>query len=180
MLRWQLKGCKIAMSKKPQLALIAARARNGVIGYQGRMPWRLSEDLKNFKALTLGAPVLMGRKTWDSLPFKPLPGRPNLVLTRNSGWRAEGAEAFTRWRTMLARAEKLARDLKALEVFVIGGAVLYTRALKEADRLYLTEINLAPEGDAFFPANRNQCDANPHLRARLQIYMELNDLMSHD
>lgn len=135
-------------ASRPALVLIAAVARDGVIGLGNRLPWHLPEDLQHFKRQTLGRPVLMGRHTWDSLPprFRPLPGRRNVVLTRQPDWRADGAE----------RANSLAQALDLLagesEVFVIGGAQLYAEALPLADRLVLTELDAAFAGDAHFPA----------------------------
>jgi dihydrofolate reductase len=129
------------------LSLIVARARNGVIGNAGAIPWRLPTDLRRFKALTMGKPVLMGRKTWDSLPQKPLPGRANLVLTRDGAFRAAGAWTFSATPAALAAA----RAMTGLEICVIGGAALYGETLALADRIYLTEVDSAPVGDAFFP-----------------------------
>lgn len=127
-----------------KLALIAAIGSNGVIGIENRLPWRLPEDLKRFKALTLGKPILMGRKTWDSLG-RPLPGRRNLVITRQPGWQADGAEGFA------SLQDALAAVVGSEMVFVIGGGEIYTQALPVADVLYLTEVEAAPEGDAHFP-----------------------------
>ena len=130
------------------LSIVAAVARNGVIGREGGIPWHIPEDMARFRALTTGHPVVMGRKTWDSLPdrFRPLPGRRNVVVTRNPVWTADGAE----------RAASLDTALELLDdpetVFVIGGASLYDQALPLADDLELTEVDLEPEGDAFFPA----------------------------
>ncbi|WP_349568669.1 dihydrofolate reductase [Azotobacter salinestris] len=132
------------------LALIAAVAANGVIGRDNRMPWHLPADLKHFKATTLGKPVVMGRKTWDSLG-RPLPGRLNLVVSRQPDLALEGAEAFTSLDTALDRADAWARAQGAGEIMLIGGAQLYAETLPQAERLYLTRIDLAPEGDAFFP-----------------------------
>ena len=131
-----------------RLVLIAGVARNGVIGKDGGLPWRLPEDLRHFKRHTLGWPVVMGRRTWDSLPpaLQPLPGRRNVVVTRQPGWRAEGAEAVA---SLAAALERL-RDSE--RVFVIGGAQLYAEALPHADELLLTEIDADFEGDARFPA----------------------------
>lgn len=131
--------------RKPRLALIAAVAANGVIGSDNALPWRLPEDLKRFKALTLGHPVIMGRRTFESIG-RPLPGRRNIVVTRNADWRAEGCETAASLEAALAAAGA-AED----EVFVIGGAQLYAEALPLARRLYLTEIRHAFEGDARFP-----------------------------
>lgn len=129
----------------PRLNLIAALGRNGVIGIGNRLPWHLSEDLRHFKALTLGYPVLMGRKTFESLG-RPLPGRRNIVVTRNAEWQPAGAEVAH----SLEQALALCRG--AQEVFFIGGADIYRQALPLAQRLYLTEVDASPEGDAFFPA----------------------------
>ena len=127
-----------------RLNLIAALASNRVIGIQNRLPWRLPEDLAHFKALTLGHPVVMGRKTFESLG-RPLPGRRNLVVTRTPDWRADGAETAA----SLEAAFALCND--AAEVFVIGGAEIYRQALPLVDRLFLTEVQLEPAGDAWFP-----------------------------
>lgn len=131
----------------PEVTLVAAVAENGVIGRDGGLPWHLPEDMRRFRELTAAAPVLMGRRTWESLPhrFRPLPGRRNIVVTRTPGWRAEGAE-----RAMsLADALALAGDVPA--VSVIGGATLYAEALPLADSLQLTEIHRAFGGDTRFP-----------------------------
>jgi len=132
---------------KATLTLIAAVARNGVIGIDNRLPWRLPADLKRFKALTMGHTVIMGRKTWESLPdnFRPLPGRRNIVVTRDGGYRAAGATVAASLPAAIAAA---AGD----EAFVIGGATLYAAALPLADRLELTEIDASFEGDTWFPA----------------------------
>ncbi len=135
---------------KIRLSLIVARARNGVIGHQGKMPWRIASEMAHFKRTTLGKPVLMGRKTWDSLHTRPLPGRDNLVLTRDKTYKAIGAECFTDFETMHARSVALARACGANEVMVIGGAMLYACALPFADRVYLTEIDADFPGDAWF------------------------------
>lgn len=131
----------------PRLHLIYARAANGVIGKDNALPWHLPEDLAHFKRHTLGAPVLMGRKTWDSLPprFRPLPGRQNIVLTRDAQWRAEGAQ---RAGTL---ADAMALCGAAPVLWVIGGAEVYRQALPLAHRVVVTEIAQAFEGDAFMP-----------------------------
>ncbi len=131
----------------PRLSLIAAVARNGVIGRDNRLPWRLPEDLRHFKALTMGHPLIMGRKTWESLPGR-LPGRPHIVVTRNPGYRAEGATVVG---SLPAAIEAAGSMAGGGEVFLIGGAELYALALPIADRLYLTEIDADFEGDARFP-----------------------------
>jgi dihydrofolate reductase len=127
------------------IAIIAAVAQNGVIGIENRLPWSLPEDLKNFKALTMGSPMLMGRKTFESLPGL-LPGRPHWVLTRSSQWQAAGATTFTDVTEALA----MAAEHKSL--FIIGGGEIYSSALALANVLYITEVALSPLGDAYFPA----------------------------
>lgn len=127
-----------------RVALIAALARNGVIGRDNQLPWRLSADLQRFKRLTLGKPVVMGRKTWESLR-RPLPGRRNIVVTRDRYFGAEGC-VITH-----SVEEALAAAAGSDEVMVIGGAQLYAQTLALADRLYLTEIDAQVEGDARFP-----------------------------
>jgi len=126
------------------VSVIVAAAENGVIGRAGALPWRLSEDLKRFKRLTVGHPVVMGRKTWESLG-RALPGRRNLVVSRSPGYAAAGAEVFS------SLDEALAACAGEGEVFVIGGAALYAEALPRADRLYLTRVHAAVEGDVTFP-----------------------------
>lgn len=133
---------------KPKLTLVVAVAKNGVIGRDGNLPWRLSSDLKRFKAATMGKPVLMGRKTWDSLPRKPLPGRQNLILTRDADFKANDAWVYTDLHVMLAAARAMAEAAGVEEACVIGGAQLYNAVLPQADRIILTEVNLEPEGDA--------------------------------
>ena len=131
---------------KPILSLIAAIARNGVIGIDNRLPWHLPADLRHFKELTTGHTVIMGRKTWESLPgkFRPLPGRRNIVVTRNAAFRAEGAVVAASLPAAMALAESGV-------AFVIGGAELYAAALPLADRLDLTEIDEEFAGDTHFP-----------------------------
>ncbi|MEG9528738.1 MAG: dihydrofolate reductase [Hyphomicrobiales bacterium] len=126
------------------IALVAAVARNGVIGRDNGLAWHLSSDLKRFKALTMGKPMLMGRRTWDSIG-RPLPGRRTLVLTRDRGFRAEGAEVVHDWEAALAAAA-------GTELMVVGGAEIYALALAQADRLHLTEVAAEPDGDVRFPA----------------------------
>ncbi len=131
-----------------KLTLILAIARNDVIGANGALPWRLSSDMKRFKAATIGKPILMGRKTWESLPRKPLPGRKNIVLTRDANFKAEGGWSYTSLDAALAAARAMAEADGVSEICVIGGAQIYEATLPLADRLILTEVNLAPEGDA--------------------------------
>jgi dihydrofolate reductase len=135
------------MATLPRLHLILARAANGVIGRDNRMPWHLPEDLAHFKRTTLGCPVIMGRKTWDSLPprFRPLPGRANVVLSRDAGWAAEGAQRAA------SLDEALALCAGQPDVWVIGGAQVYAQALPRAATAVVTEIDRAFEGDAFAP-----------------------------
>jgi dihydrofolate reductase len=128
------------------ITLVVAAADNGVIGRNGAIPWHIPDDLKRFKALTLGHTVVMGRKTWDSLPRKPLPGRVNVVLTRDAGWRAEGA--------LRAEDAGAALRLAAGDVMVIGGADIYRQFLPRADRIELTEVHGDFAGDALFTFDR--------------------------
>ncbi|GGJ96711.1 dihydrofolate reductase [Pseudomonas matsuisoli] len=137
-------------STRLPLALIAALAQNRVIGRDNTLPWHLPEDLKHFKAKTLGKPIIMGRKTWDSLG-RPLPGRLNIVVSRQPALALDGAEVFPSLDAALDRADEWARAQGVAELMLIGGAQLYAQALPLADRLYLTRVGLAPEGDAHFP-----------------------------
>ena len=146
---------------------IAAMARNRVIGQGNGLPWRLPGDLKFFKAMTLGKPVVMGRKTFQSIG-KPLRDRPNIVVTRDSGFAAEGVHVVRDIDTALDLAATLARETGAEEVMVIGGAEIYAQALPRIDRLYLTEIDAEIAGDAYFPeieprAWREAARTNPVL-----------------
>ena len=133
---------------RPALALIAAVARNGAIGKGNELLWRESEDQKHLRRVTMGCPVIMGRKTWDSLPerFRPLPGRSNIVITANPQWHAAGAHAAATVDAAIARAGT------APKAFVLGGAQVYALALPLADELVLTEIDADLDGDTFFPA----------------------------
>ena len=134
-----------------KLSLIMARADNGTIGADNAMPWHISSDFKNFKKVTMGKPVIMGRKTFDSIG-KPLKGRTNIVVTHDSEWQANGTVVCYD----LKEAEKVARDQAAKdgvdEVMVIGGAEIYARFLNDADRIYLTEVHRRYDGDAWFTA----------------------------
>jgi dihydrofolate reductase len=134
-----------------KLCLVVARGRNHVIGVDNDLPWRLGSDLKNFKAITLGKPVIMGRKTWDSIG-RPLPGRPNLVITRDTDFRAEGASIWTSLPLAIEAAKAMAKTSGQSEICVIGGGQIYAEALPFADRLYLTDVDAAPVGSAYFPA----------------------------
>jgi dihydrofolate reductase len=128
------------------LILVAALAENRVIGRDGDLPWHLPADLKHFKAMTLGKPVIMGRKTWESLRVRPLPGRRNIVVTRNAGFDAPGAE------TAPSLDDALAMVAEAPEAAVIGGAALFEKALSRAEILHLTEVHAEIAGDVYFPA----------------------------
>ncbi|WP_144572526.1 dihydrofolate reductase [Azomonas agilis] len=132
------------------LAMIVAVAKNGVIGQDNRLPWHLPQDLQYFKARTLGKPIIMGRKTWESLK-RPLPGRLNLVVSRQPQWQAEGAEVFPDLSAALERGQIWAQQQQVSEVMVIGGSEVFAQALPWIQRLYLTRVNLNPEGDAHFP-----------------------------
>lgn len=124
-----------------------ARDRNGVIGKDGGLPWRLKSDMALFKAVTLGKPVIMGRKTWESLPKKPLPGRTNIVLTRDGSFEAKGAIVCEDFSEAVQIAREQAEDDGVEEVCVIGGASLFELALSRAGRLYLTDVDAGVDGD---------------------------------
>lgn len=130
-----------------RIALVVAVSRNGVIGRDGGLPWHVSSDLKRFKEITMGKPVIMGRKTWESLPKKPLPGRPNIVITRQRAYRAPGATVVSDAFTALAAA----RGHGTEEIAVIGGGEIYDMFFDQADRIYLTEVDIAVQGDTRFP-----------------------------
>ncbi len=130
----------------PQLSLILARARNGVIGRNNALPWHLPEDMAHFKRVTSGHTVIMGRKTWDSLPlkFRPLPGRTNVVVTRQADWQAEGA-------TVVHSVQEALQRRTSEQVWFIGGAEIYATAMPYANTAIVTEIDADFEGDAFAP-----------------------------
>jgi len=148
------------MSDRPyELVLIAAVARNGVIGRGGALPWHLSADMQHFRELTRDCPVVMGRRTWDSLSprYRPLPGRSNIVVSRRPGWTADGAQAAPSLPTALRLAQLRLGASK--RVFVIGGAQLYREALPLVDVLELTELQSDVAGDTQFPFwDRGQFD----------------------
>ena len=125
------------------IVLILAMADNGVIGNLGGIPWRIPDDLKRFKALTMGKPVVMGRKTWDSLPKKPLPGRTNIVITRDPGWTADGAVILHSLDEALIRAQSENPE----QIIIAGGAQVYRAALPLASRIELTQVHVEVEGD---------------------------------
>ena len=128
-----------------------ARSKNGVIGRAGDLPWRLKSDLQIFKQVTLFKPVIMGRKTWDSLPKRPLPGRLNVVLSRDGSFDPKGAVVCESLDEALQIAREQAAEDGAEEVCVIGGASLFAEALPRARRLYLTEVDAVVEGDTYMP-----------------------------
>ena len=127
-----------------QLSIIVAMDRNRVIGRGGALPWHISSDLKNFKKITMGKPILMGRKTHDSIG-KPLPGRENIILTNNKKYSAEGCIVKNTLDDVYLYCEK------QLELVVMGGAILYSQTLDKAEKLYITEVNASVNGDTFFP-----------------------------
>jgi dihydrofolate reductase len=134
---------------RPTIAFVVARADNGVIGRDNALPWHLPADLRHFKRLTVGKPVVMGRKTFESIG-KPLPGRHNIVLTRDPDWRADGATVVPNLAEAVAAAG-LDPKTRAGEVMIIGGAAVYAEALPIATRVHLTEVHMAPEGDTVLP-----------------------------
>lgn len=134
-----------------ELALMAARARNQCIGRDNQLPWRLPGELQYFKRVTRGKPVIMGRRTWESLN-RALPGRTNIVITRRPDYAAEGGEVVHSLDEALKRGEEVAARDDAGEVVVIGGADIFRTALASADRVYMTEVHADVDGDTFFPA----------------------------
>lgn len=134
---------------RPAISFVLARADNGVIGRDNALPWHLPADLKHFKRLTVGKPVVMGRKTFESIG-KPLSGRHNIVLTRDPDWRAEGVTVVPNLAEAVAAAG-LDPKTRAEEVMIVGGAAVYAEALPVATRIYLTEVHAAPEGDTILP-----------------------------
>jgi len=130
-----------------EIVLVVAMSENRVIGRDGDLPWRISADLKHFKQVTMGHPVIMGRKTWESLPF-PLPGRRNIVVTRNADAVFEGADTVS----TIEGALELCRDDGAEKAMIIGGGQIYAETLKDADVIELTEVHTSIDGDTVFPA----------------------------
>lgn len=128
-----------------------ARGANGVIGRAGALPWRLKSDMIRFRQLTLGKPVIMGRKTWDSLPKKPLPGRVNIVLSRDGSFAPAGALVCEDFSEAVQIGREQALEDGAAEICVIGGAAVFEAALPRAGRIYLTEVEARPAGDVVFP-----------------------------
>lgn len=137
------------MSSLP-LVIVVAVAENGVIGRKQELPWRIPGDLKHFKAVTMGKPIVMGRKTYESIG-KPLPGRTNLVLTRDSDWRAEGVVVAHSLDEILRLADEDAKKTGASEIAIIGGSTMFEKTLPIAAKIELTEVHASPEGDVMFP-----------------------------
>ena len=135
------------MCSSDLIVLVVAVSRNGVIGRDGALPWRLPSDLRRFKEITMGKPIIMGRKTWEALPRKPLPGRTNIVVSRQPGYLAPGAIVAGTVNEALA----VARSAKPAEIAVIGGGDIYRQILPFADRIYLSEVDAEAEGDTHFP-----------------------------
>lgn len=130
------------------ITLVVAAAENNVIGKNNRLLWHLPRDMKFFKNRTWAMPVVMGRKTFESMGGKPLTGRKNIVITRQPGWKAEGIKAVKSLDEAMAEAQQA--DVK--ELFVIGGGEIYRQAFDKADKIYMTRVHVSPEGDTFFPA----------------------------
>jgi Dihydrofolate reductase len=135
----------------PQLSLVCALASNRAIGINNQLPWHLPRDLAHFKAVTMGHPIIMGRKTFDSIG-RPLPGRRNIVVSRQNDWSREGVTVVNNLLDAIACAGEVAQSAGQREIMLIGGASLYEQALPLAQRLYLTEVHADIPGDAFFPA----------------------------
>jgi dihydrofolate reductase len=133
-----------------KISLIVAVSRNGVIGIDNQLPWHLPEDLKYFKSVTMGKPIIMGRKTFDSIG-RPLPGRTNIVITRDSSWQVDGVEVARTLAQAMTLGQLACAQADVDEAMVIGGEQIYRMTLPAADRLYLTEVQAEVEGDAFFP-----------------------------
>ena len=135
---------------QPIKTIVVAVSRNGIIGREGDMPWRLSSDLKRFKAMTLGKPVIMGRKTFQSIG-RPLPGRPNVIITRDTDFSAEGVVVAHSLDEAIEAASRLAKESNADEICILGGGEIYRQAIGLADRLLVTHVEADVEGDTPFP-----------------------------
>jgi dihydrofolate reductase len=162
------------------VSIIAAVAANGVIGDRNGIPWRLPSDFAHFKRMTLGKPLIMGRHTFESIG-RPLPGRTNIVVSRQAGYQPDGVIVISSLEAALDHAQTIAKADRANEVMVGGGAQIYAQALGLADRLYITHVGLNPPGDAYFPrvmqedwmdAGTIQVEANPADTApfRIRVY----------
>ncbi|RXH28238.1 MULTISPECIES: dihydrofolate reductase [Bradyrhizobium] len=147
-----------------EIVFVVAIAENGVIGAGNAMPWRLKSDMARFKALTIGKPVIMGRKTFESLPRRPLPRRTNIVITRDAAYRANGAIVTTSAADAdaIARGDALRRSVA--EIAVIGGAEIFRQWLDRADRLEITEVHARPEGDTHFDIDKAEWDEVERIR----------------
>lgn len=139
------------MDASVKLSMIVARSQNGIIGRDGGLPWKLSDDLKMFKRTTMGHPIIMGRHTWESLPRKPLPGRQNIVITKDWAYAAIGARVYSNLNAAINAARAIATKDGVEEVFIIGGQSLFERALPMTDILYISEVEAEVEGDVTFP-----------------------------
>ena len=133
-----------------KIALIVAASQNHVIGLDNQLPWHLPEDLQYFKTVTMGKPILMGRKTYDSIG-RPLPGRANIVLTRDTNWTAQGVEVVNNLDAAIAASEEACKAADVDELMIIGGEQIYRKFLPVANKLYLTKVEAEIEGDAYFP-----------------------------
>ena len=147
-----------------EVVFVVAIAENGIIGAGNAMPWRLKSDLARFKALTTGKPVIMGRKTFESLPRRPLPNRTNIVITRDAAYRAAGAIVTTSAADAGAVALGDALRRSAAEIAVIGGAEIFRQWLDRADRLEITEVHARPDGDTHFDIDRAQWEETARVR----------------
>ncbi|MCD2181829.1 dihydrofolate reductase [Rhizobium sp. GN54] len=136
---------------EPKIVLVVAAALNGVIGRDGDLPWRLPSDLKRFRRLTIGKPVVMGRRTYQSIG-RPLPGRPNIVVTRDTAFRPDGIIVARSVDEALVYARREAQALAADEICIIGGGDIYRQTIAEADAIHVTEVQAEVEGDTRFPA----------------------------
>ena len=156
-----------------KLSLIVAMARNNTIGIDNTLPWHLPNDLKYFRATTMGKPVVMGRKTYESIG-RPLPGRPNIVITRQADFHADGVAVVSSLEAAIEMAARLAVDVESDEIMVMGGAEIYRQVLPLVERMYVTEVDADIDGDAFFPEfdrhgwtesareSHAPCEKNPH------------------
>ena len=151
------------------MAIIVAVAENGVIGKDNGLPWKLSEDLQRFKRITMGKPIVMGRKTYESIG-RPLPGRTNIVISRNAAFHAEGVSVVHSLADALTLASEVAGRDGADEVMVMGGAEIYAATLPLADRLYITEVHASVEGDAVLCAIDWACWRETHRERRVAEY----------
>lgn len=147
-----------------EIVFVVAVAENGVIGAGNAIPWRLKSDMARFKALTIGKPVIMGRKTFESLPRRPLPNRTNIVITRDAAYRAAGAIVTTSVADAAAVALGDALRRSVAEIVVIGGAEIYWQWLDRADRLEITEVHARPDGDTHFDIDKAQWDETSRIR----------------